>query len=98
MTTGGQLVERARADSVPVIPLPGGFQPRAAVGYATVVALEVAALAGVAPSLRDEVEAAAVLLESLAAEWGPDAPARTPRPRRSPPRCRARSPSSPAPG
>ena len=72
-TTGGPLAERARADRVPVIPLPGGFQPRAAVGYATVVALEVAALVGVAPSLRDEVEAAASLIESLAGEWGPDA-------------------------
>jgi glucose/mannose-6-phosphate isomerase len=73
-TTGGPLAERARAERVAVIPLPGGFQPRAAVGYAAVVAMEVAALVGVAPSLRDEVEAAAVLIESLAAEWGPDAP------------------------
>jgi glucose/mannose-6-phosphate isomerase len=70
-TTGGELAARARADGVPVIPLPGGFQPRAAVGYATVVALEVAALAGAAPSLRAEVEAAAALVERLAADWGP---------------------------
>ena len=74
VSAGGALVERARLDKVPVIPLPGGFQPRAAVGYATVVALEVAALAGVAPSLRDEVEAAALLVESLADEWGPAGP------------------------
>ena len=71
-TTGGALAEWARADGVPVVPLPGGFQPRAAVGYATVVALEVAALAGAAPSLRAEIEAAAVLVEGLAAEWAPD--------------------------
>ena len=57
---------------MPVIPLPGGFQPRAAVGYALVAALEAAALCGAAPSLRDEVEAAAALAEELAAEWGPD--------------------------
>ena len=74
-TTGGPLAEAARAERVPIIPVPGGFQPRAAVGYSTVVALEVAALVGVAPSLRDEVEAAASLVASLAAEWGPDAPA-----------------------
>ena len=73
-TTGGPLADRARRDSVPVIPLPGGFQPRAAVGYATVVALEVAALAGVAPSLRSEVEAAADLAERLAVQWGPGSP------------------------
>ena len=58
-TTGGALGERARADGVPLVPLPGGFQPRHAVGYATVVALEAARLAGAAPDLRAEVEAAA---------------------------------------
>ena len=41
--SGGELAARARRDKVPVIPLPGGFQPRAAVGYSFVVALEVAA-------------------------------------------------------
>src|SRR5215218_4741527 len=59
--SGGELPARARRDGVPVIPLPGGFQPRAAVGYSFVVALEVAALCGVAPSLRSEIEAAATL-------------------------------------
>src|SRR4051794_1060600 len=73
-TTGGPLAERARRDGVPVVPLPGGFQPRAAVGYSLVAALEAAALAGVGPSLRDEVETAAQLADRLAAEWGPDGP------------------------
>jgi glucose/mannose-6-phosphate isomerase len=71
-TTGGPLAERARRDGVPVIPVPGGFQPRAAVGYSLVSALEVASICGAAPSLGDEVEAAASLAEELAAEWGPD--------------------------
>jgi glucose/mannose-6-phosphate isomerase len=71
-TTGGALAERARRDGVPVIPLPGGFQPRVAVGYAFVAALEVAALAGVTPSLRTEIEAAAALAARLGAEWGLD--------------------------
>ena len=71
-STGGPLVERARRDGVPVIPIPGGFQPRAAIGYTLVAALEAAALAGAAPSVRDEIEAAAVLAETLAAEWGPE--------------------------
>jgi glucose/mannose-6-phosphate isomerase len=73
-TIGGELAERARGDAVPVIPLPGGFQPRATVGYSTVVALEVAALSGAGPSLRDEVEAAAALVDDLAARWGPEGP------------------------
>jgi glucose/mannose-6-phosphate isomerase len=73
-TTGGALAECARHDGVPVIPLPTGFQPRAAVGYALVTALEVAALAGAAPSLRAELEAAADLVDALSVEWGPDGP------------------------
>lgn len=71
-TTGGPLAERARADGVAVVPLPGGFQPRVAVGYSLVTALEAAALCGAAPSLRDEVQGAALLVRALAAEWGPD--------------------------
>ena len=73
-TTGGPLAERARRDGVPVVPVPGGFQPRAAVGYALVAALEAAALCGAGPSVRDEVAAAAALAERLAPEWGPDGP------------------------
>jgi len=73
-TTGGTLASTARAENVPVIPVPGGFQPRAAVGYGLVVALEVAALAGVAPSLRTEVDVAAAHADALAGEWGPGAP------------------------
>ena len=72
MTTGGRLAEAARADGVPVIGVPAGMQPRAAVAYMTVGALEVAALAGVTDSLRGEVEAASVLLRGLADEWAPD--------------------------
>jgi len=73
-TTGGQLAEMARADGVPVIPLPGGFQARAAVAYMTVAALEVAALCGAGPRLTSEIDVAASHTEQLVAEWGPDAP------------------------
>jgi glucose/mannose-6-phosphate isomerase len=72
MTTGGELAEAAREDGVPVIGIPSGMQPRAAVAYMTVGALQVAALAGVTDSLRDEIDAAAGLLRELAEEWGPD--------------------------
>jgi glucose/mannose-6-phosphate isomerase len=72
MTTGGKLAEAARADGVPVIGVPSGMMPRAAVAYMTVGALEMAALAGVTDSLRTEIEAASALLRELAEEWGPD--------------------------
>jgi len=74
VTTGGKLAEMARADGVPVIPLPGGFQPRAAVAYMTVTALEVAALCGAGPRLTSEIDVAASHTEHIVAEWGPDAP------------------------
>jgi glucose/mannose-6-phosphate isomerase len=73
VTTGGRLAEMARQDNVPVIPLPGGFQPRAAVAYMTVAALEVAALCGAGPRLASEIDVAASHTERLVAEWGPDA-------------------------
>src|SRR5580704_13148524 len=73
VTTGGRLGEMARADGVPVIPLPGGFQPRAAVAYMTVAALEVAALCGAGPRLTSEIDVAASHAEQLVAEWGPEA-------------------------
>jgi glucose/mannose-6-phosphate isomerase len=71
VTTGGALAEHARADKVPVIPLPGGLQPRAAVAYMTVAALEVAGLCGVGPELRSEVDVAAAQLEPVTERWGP---------------------------
>ena len=73
VTTGGRLAEMARADGVPVIPLPAGFQPRAAVAYMIVASLEVAALCGAGPRLTSEIDVAASHLEQLVAEWGPDA-------------------------
>jgi glucose/mannose-6-phosphate isomerase len=70
-TTNGKLAEIARADGVPVIGLPAGLQPRAAVAYMLVCVLEVAAASGGAPGMRTEVDASAALLAELAREWGP---------------------------
>jgi glucose/mannose-6-phosphate isomerase len=74
VSTGGRLAEMARADGVPVIPLPGGLQPRAAVAYMIVAALEVAALCGAGQRLTSEIDVAASHSEQLVTEWGPDAP------------------------
>ena len=49
-STGGPLVDGAREAGLPVVGLPGIFQPRAAVAYMFAVAAEVAALAGAAPA------------------------------------------------
>jgi glucose/mannose-6-phosphate isomerase len=66
VSTGGTLVERAREEGVPVVGLPGILQPRAAIAYMFVAAAEGAALAGVAPALRAEVEGAAEFLAERA--------------------------------
>jgi glucose/mannose-6-phosphate isomerase len=71
-TTGGKLAAAARAEGVPVIPLPGGFQPRAAVAYLFVIALEVAWLCGAGERLHAEIDVAAASAERLISEWGPD--------------------------
>ena len=73
-TTGGELGDLARRDGVPVIPIAGGLQPRAALGYVFTAAIEVAALAGVAPRRTTELDVAAAHLEELVREWGPAGP------------------------
>jgi len=72
VTTGGRLAAAAREEGVPVVGVPSGMQPRAAVIYMTVAALECAAISGAAPSLHTELDEAAGLLRRLAAEWCPD--------------------------
>jgi glucose/mannose-6-phosphate isomerase len=66
VSTGGELVDQARAAGVPVVGLPGIFQPRAAVAYMFVAAAEAAALAGVAPRIHTEIDTAAAFLAAQA--------------------------------
>ena len=63
-TTGGRIAELARADGVPVIGMPAGLQPRAAVGYTFAIAAEVAALVGAGPPIRMEIDSSAAHLET----------------------------------
>jgi glucose/mannose-6-phosphate isomerase len=72
LTTGGRLAEAAREEGVPVIGVPAGMQPRAAVLYMIVATLECAALCGAAPGLHSEIDTATALLEQLVEEWGPE--------------------------
>jgi glucose/mannose-6-phosphate isomerase len=62
LTTGGTLAQLARDERVPVVGVPAGMQPRAAV---------CAALCGAAPGLHAEIDTATALLERLVEEWGP---------------------------
>jgi len=60
ITTGGELLQRAEAQDVPVVVLPAGMQPRAAVGVIF------GALAGVAEALGVVHDAGAVVHEAAA--------------------------------
>jgi glucose/mannose-6-phosphate isomerase len=82
VTSGGRLAEQAREDGVPVIPVAGGLQPRAAVAYLTVAALEVAFLAGAGPRVNSDIDVAAEHLEELVEQWGPDGDEETAEPKR----------------
>lgn len=67
-TTGGALGEAARRDGVPVIGMPAGLQPRAAVAYTFAIAAEVAALVGAAPAIRTEIDSSGAHLEAARQE------------------------------
>lgn len=73
LTTGGRLAELARSEGVPVIGVPAGMLPRAAVLYMTVGALECAAACGATLDVNSEIEGASALLAQLTDAWGPDA-------------------------
>ena len=85
VSTGGQLVDEAREAGLAVVGLPGIFQPRAAVAYMFTAVAEIAALCGVAPRVRTEIDVAADFLAEqtdalraraaeIAAELGDTAP------------------------
>ena len=76
-TNGGKLADAARRDGVPVIGLPAGLQPRAAVGYLFTVAAEVAALVGAAPGIRTEIDSSAAHLREPATR-SPSSPPSSP--------------------
>jgi glucose/mannose-6-phosphate isomerase len=75
IATGGALAERARAAGVPVYALPGGLQPRAALGHSLSALLVLLHESGaVAADPQPELEAAARTLRAQAARWAPESP------------------------
>lgn len=77
VTSGGRLAELAHAAGAPVVGLPAGMPPRAALWSLTVPVLAVAEAAGVLPAALAHVPAAADVLDAEAAALGPDVPGET---------------------
>jgi glucose/mannose-6-phosphate isomerase len=73
IATGGALAARARAAGAPLVEVPGGLQPRAALGHSLTALLAQLHAAGLVPDPVAELTAAASHLERVAGEWGPGA-------------------------
>jgi glucose/mannose-6-phosphate isomerase len=73
VTTGGVLAERARTEGLPLLQFHFSGMPREAVGYSTLLMLGVLTQLGYAADHSEEISSAADLLDSMAAELGPEA-------------------------
>lgn len=72
VTSGGQIESRAHQLEVPVVKVPSGLQPRAALGYLTLGLAGALEAMGLIPHLGAEVSESVDVLARLAAELGPD--------------------------
>ena len=75
ITGGGTLGEECAARGFAAVRVPGGFQPRAAVGHLTFAMLGALEAAGLIPRLADDVAEVGSVLEAGVAGLGPDVPA-----------------------
>jgi glucose/mannose-6-phosphate isomerase len=76
LTSGGMMEDRAASAGAAVVRLPGGLQPRAALGYLTVPILVVLERLGLGPQVSDELPEAIDLLQRRSAEYGRSSPSR----------------------
>ena len=72
ITSGGLLAELAGRDSFPVVPLPGGLPPRAALGYALATLLGVLRAKGIIPDINDAIEESVAVLRKLREKYHPE--------------------------
>ena len=75
VSSGGTIVDEAGGAGVPVVRVPGGFQPRAALGWLASTALGALEAAGLLPPLAEDVAETAAEADARAAACGPDTPA-----------------------
>ncbi len=75
ITSGGRLADDAHKGGYPVVLIPRGLPPRAALPYLLVPMVRVAARLGLTDVSEAEVREAAAGLAELAARWGPTVPA-----------------------
>ena len=74
ITSGGTIAEEAAEAGVPVVSVPGGFQPRAALGWLAFTTLGALEAAGLLPPLAADVAETVELLGARAAACGAEVP------------------------
>jgi len=72
VTSGGLLAELARGDCRPVVSLPGGLPPRAALGYALTTLLGVLRAKGIISDMSDDIKESVALLRALRKKYRPE--------------------------
>lgn len=74
ITSGGELARSCADHGLAVVPVPGGGQPRAALGHLAFAMLGALEAAGLLPRLQGDVTETVAALEARAAELAPDVP------------------------
>jgi glucose/mannose-6-phosphate isomerase len=74
ITSGGQLESMAKADGYPMLRLPGGLPPRAALGYSLTTLLVVLQKTNIVPNMGSAIEEALDLLVKLRERYGKASP------------------------
>ena len=72
ITSGGLLAESAKTDCRPVVSLPGGLPPRAALGYALATLLGVLRAKGIIPDVSGDIKESVALLKALREKYRPE--------------------------
>lgn len=74
ITSGGQLESMAERDGYPVLRLPGGLPPRAALGHAFITLLAAMQAMQIMPNLDESIGETISLLQKLRGRYGTDNP------------------------
>ncbi len=74
VTSGGELARLAAADRMPLVLIPPGLPPRAALGYSTVAILGLLRAAGVIGGIDESLAETESLLDALGRRWQPEIP------------------------
>jgi len=72
ITSGGKLSDLAQRDDIPIISIPSGFQPRAALGFSFFPLLLLLSKTGILKKIEDEIEETIAVLKKLLKEYFSD--------------------------